>query len=251
MYEQFALVYDEFMDTVPYEAWAQYLTGILKENGITDGLLLDLGCGTGTLTELLADSGYDMIGIDGSETMLEAALEKKIESGHDILYLQQDMRSFELYGTVRGIICVCDCLNYLLEEEELLQVFRLANNYLDPGGLFLFDMSTADKYRKIGDKTIAESTDDAALIWENSWFEEDQINEYELTLFVRGEDGRYDMSRETHVQRAYRKETILSLLEKAGLRVVSSGFGCIRGAEEQREERLFVIAREQGKTGNV
>ena len=91
-YTSFASVYDTFMDDVPYEEWGEYLHGLLKEYGINDGLVLDLGCGTGTMTELLADLGYDMIGVDNSEDMLEIALEKKVKSGHDILYLQQDMR---------------------------------------------------------------------------------------------------------------------------------------------------------------
>ena len=97
---------------------------------------MDLGCGTGTMTEKLADYGYDMIGVDNSEDMLELAMEKRMESGKDILYLLQDMREFELYGTVRAIVSVCDSVNYITEPEELEEVFRLVNNYLDPKGVF-------------------------------------------------------------------------------------------------------------------
>ncbi len=122
-YTSFASVYDTFMDDVPYEEWGEYMHGLLKEYGINDGLVLDLGCGTGTMTELLADLGYDMIGVDNSADMLEIALEKKVESGHDILYLQQDMREFELYGTVRAIISICDSVNYITEPDELRRVF--------------------------------------------------------------------------------------------------------------------------------
>ena len=118
----------------------------MKEYGISDGQVLDLGCGTGTVTELLADAGYDMIGVDNSCDMLEIAEEKKEKSGHDILYLMQDMREFELYGTVRAVVSVCDSVNYILEEEDLLEVFSLVNNYLDPGGMFIFDMNTHYKY---------------------------------------------------------------------------------------------------------
>ena len=100
-YESFAGVYDLFMDNIDYPAWCTYLTGILKEYGIEDGLIAELGCGTGSMTELLAAEGYDMIGIDNSPDMLEVAQEKRVESGLDILYLMQDMREFELYGTVR------------------------------------------------------------------------------------------------------------------------------------------------------
>lgn len=136
-YTSFAAVYDTFMDNIPYEEWKSYLEELLKEYGVQDGLVLDLGCGTGTMTELLAADGYDMIGVDNSEEMLEIAREKQIKSGHEILYLLQDMREFELYGTVGAVFSICDSLNYITEPEELKQVFRWVNNYLDPGGIFI------------------------------------------------------------------------------------------------------------------
>lgn len=145
------------MDNVPYEEWGEYIHSLLKDRGIEDGILLDLGCGTGTMTEKLADYGYDMIGVDNSEDMLELAMEKRMESGKDILYLLQDMREFELYGTVRAIVSVCDSVNYITEPEELEEVFRLVNNYLDPKGVFLFDFNTVYKYKEVmGDTVIAE-----------------------------------------------------------------------------------------------
>ena len=140
-YGEFARVYDIFQDNVDYDySWAGYLKDTLREYGISDGLILELGCGTGTMTELLAASGYDMIGVDNSEEMLAEAMQKRETSGHDILYLLQDMQEFELYGTVRAVISVCDSLNYLTEEQDLEHVFELVNNYLDPGGIFIFDM---------------------------------------------------------------------------------------------------------------
>lgn len=114
-YTGFAQVYDTFMDNVPYEEWADYYKEILREHGIMDGIVLDLGCGTGSMTELLAEQGYDMIGVDNSEEMLDLAMEKRAASGQDILYLLQDMRKFELYGTVRAVISACDSVNYLTE----------------------------------------------------------------------------------------------------------------------------------------
>ena len=145
-YTSFARVYDTFMDNIPYEEWCEYLTGLMREYGVRDGLVLDLGCGTGNMTELLAKAGYDMIGADNAEEMLEIAMEKRDKSGHDILYLLQDMREFELYGTVRAVISVCDSVNYITEPEELQEVFRLVNNYLDPKGVFIFDFNTRYKY---------------------------------------------------------------------------------------------------------
>ena len=184
-YTSFAYVYDTFMDNVPYGEWARHIREKLCEHGVTDGIVLDLGCGTGTMTERLAGYGYDMIGVDTSEEMLELAMEKKTESGYDILYLLQDMRGFELYGTVRAVVSVCDSVNYITEPDELEEVFRLVNNYLDPKGIFLFDFNTVHKYRDvIGDSTIAEDRGVCSFIWDNRYYEKEQINEYDLTLFI-------------------------------------------------------------------
>ena len=209
MYEDFALVYDRFMDETPYEEWCQFVVGRLKQDQITDGILLDLGCGTGSMTELLAKQGYDMIGVDLSDSMLDIAMEKRAQSGHNILYLQQDMREFELYGTVRAVICLCDSLNYLLKEDDLLTTFKLVNNYLDPNGLFIFDFNTVYKYETvIGDSTIAENREDSSFIWENYYTAEDQINEYDLTIFVKQQKDLFRKFTETHLQRGYTMETM-------------------------------------------
>lgn len=247
-YGSFAGVYDMLMDNIPYEAWAEDIAARLKEYGIGDGLLLDLGCGTGTIGRSLSKKGYEVIGVDASEEMLSIAREKAMEEKLDILYLQQDMREFELYGTVRAIVSICDSLNYILEEEELLQVFRLVNNYLDPKGIFLFDLNTGYKYEELlGENTIAENREDCSFIWENYYEKETGINEYDLTLFLKGADGRYDRREETHFQRMYEPEKIKELLEKAGMEVlgVYDGFtDCPPGTDT---ERLLFLARERGK----
>ena len=250
MYEDFAQVYDRFMDETPYEAWADFVEKKLKEAGIEDGLVLDLGCGTGSVTELLAKKGYDMIGVDISDRMLDIAMEKRTRSGLDILYLQQDMREFELYGTVRAVISLCDSVNYLLEEEELLETFCLVNNYLDPDGLFLFDFNTVYKYQTvIGDSTIAENRDDCSFIWENYYDEESNINEYDLTIFVRQEQEKEMFRRftETHFQKGYTLQTIKDLVERAGLCFVEAMDADTHGPVREESERIYVMAREQGK----
>ncbi len=246
-YTSFAQVYDMFMDNVDYPAWCEYIKSLLTEHGITGGLLLDLGCGTGTVTELLAASGYDMIGVDNSCDMLEIAEEKKEQSGRDILYLMQDMREFELYGTVRAVISVCDSINYILEEEELLQVFSLVNNYLDPGGIFLFDMNTRFKYEQMGDCTIAENREESSFIWDNFYDPEDDINEYELAIFVRENNGLYRKFEETHYQRAYGPEKIKALLLEAGLEVLAVYDAFTREPAREDSERIYFVAREYQK----
>ena len=218
-YTSFAKVYDTFMDNVPYEEWAEYLAELLQEYDIEDGLVLDLGCGTGSLTEILATKGYDMIGADGSAEMLEIAMEKKAQSGHDILYLLQDMREFELYGTVRAVVSVCDCVNYITDEKELEQVFRLVNNYLDPEGIFIFDFNTEYKYKEIlGEQTIAEDREDCSFIWDNYYYEDESMNEYELTLFIKEQDSNlYRKYQEMHYQKAYTLDAMRDLVEWSGL----------------------------------
>lgn len=248
VYGEFADVYDLFMDNVDYPAWSRYLVGLLKKYGISDGLILDLGCGTGTMTELLADAGYDMIGVDSSVDMLQEALKKRDASGHDILYLEQDMRSFELYGTVRAVVSVCDCLNYMTEPEDLLAVFRLVNNYLDPGGMFIFDLNTVHKYEEIGEQTIAENRDEGSFIWENLYDPEQRLNEYILTLFLReGKSGLYRKEEEIHVQRAYTLEEIKDMLHQAGMDYLGAFAAYTDHAPEKTSDRILVIAREHGK----
>ncbi|MBQ8039373.1 MAG: class I SAM-dependent methyltransferase [Lachnospiraceae bacterium] len=247
-YTDFALVYDTLMDNTPYERWCEIITGILKRYGIEKELVLDLGCGTGTLTELLAKEGYDMIGVDFSEEMLNRAIEKREESGLQILYLLQDMREFELFGTVKAVISVCDSLNYLLEEEDIIETFRLVNNYLDPKGLFIFDFNTVYKYRDIiGDTTIAENRDDCSFIWENYYHEEERINEYDVTFFIK-EGELFRRFEETHYQRGYTAEEMKVYLERAGLEFVSMQDADTLLEVTEESQRIYMIAREKGKT---
>lgn len=250
-YGGLAEVYDLFMDNVPYESWSRELIRILREYGVLDGLVLDLGCGTGKMTRLLARAGYDMIGIDASEEMLGVAKEREAEDS-GILYLHQDMREFELYGTVRAVVCVCDALNYMLTEAELQSVFSLVNMYLDPGGMFLFDLNTLYKYREIlGERVICENREEGSFIWENYYEEDTQINAYDLTLFVREEDGRYRKYEETHMQRGYEIATVRRLIERAGLEWIACLEAYAKEEPKRESERVLVIARECTKRKGV
>lgn len=254
-YTDFAQVYDIFMDDTPYEDWCEFLVSLLKQYEIKEDVadenllqeqnsILDLGCGTGTLTELLSAKGYDMIGIDNSQEMLQLAIEKRERSGLDILYLLQDMRRFELYGTVGAVISVCDSLNYLLCEEDLMAVFGLVHNYLYPDGLFIFDFNTVYKYEKvIGDTTIAENREDCSFIWENYYHPKEEINEYDLTIFVKNKKELFNRFQETHYQRGYRLSMMRNLLEKAGFVFLAAYDGDTHGEVTAESERIYVVAR--------
>lgn len=247
-YTDFANVYDTFMDETPYEEWCEFLVQKLEEYKVPKGLVLDLGCGTGTLTEMLSKNGYDMIGVDNSSQMLSIAMEKREQSGENILYLMQDMREFELYGTVAAVISVCDSLNYLLEEEDLVETFKLVNNYLDPKGIFIFDFNTVYKYEEvIGDTTIAENREECSFIWENFYHQEEEINEYELTIFVQEEEELYRKFTENHFQRGYRLEQMQEALAQAGMEFVTAIDADTHEEVTDISERIYCIARECGK----
>lgn len=261
IYQDFAGVYDELMDNTPYALWADRLELLIRKYGVSRperdaeevldaerNLVVDLGCGTGTLTELMYRKGYDMIGVDASGSMLNIAMEKKEKSGSEILYLQQDMRELELYSTVGTIFSVCDSLNYILDEDELLEVFSLVNNYLFPGGIFIFDFNTDHKYRDIiGETTIAENREDCSFIWENFYDLEEEINEYDLTVFVRAEGDTFRRFTETHFQRGYTVEQMLALVGRAGMSVVEVLDADTGEAVTDRSQRVYVIAKEKEK----
>lgn len=245
-YHAFASVYDRLMEDIPYEQWCDFVSGLLQTYGIGDGLLLELGCGTGTLTELFSSRGYDMIGVDSSEEMLGEAINKRSQSGSSILYLNQDMREFELYGTVRAIVSLCDTMNYLTEYKDLVAVCRLANNYLDPGGILLFDLKTDTYFHSIGSQSFCDADEEVSFIWDNDYDEEAHINSYALTLFIQDHDNHYERYDEYHEQRAFSIEEVKSALEEAGM-VFLKAIDSDGNPAGDRTERMYIIAREKGK----
>ncbi|BBF44068.1 methyltransferase [Lachnospiraceae bacterium KM106-2] len=257
-YSGFAQVYDAFMDNIPYDKWSDYVVSLFDKYGVKEGLVLDLGCGTGSITECLAKRGFDMIGIDNAEEMLTIAMEKKEELEEaslgendrrkNTLYLLQDMREFELYGTVAAVVSICDSMNYIMEEEDLLEVFHLVNNYLDPKGLFVFDMNTEYKYANIlANNTIAENREDCSFIWDNYYYPEEKANEYDLTLYVRDDEDETIFRRfdETHYQRAYSIDTVKRLLEEAGMEFVACYDAFTMEPPKDNSERVYFVAREK------
>lgn len=290
-YSGFAMVYDTFMDNVPYKEWTAYLVSLLKEQKIEEGLVLELGCGTGSVTRRLRDSGYDMIGIDNSYEMLEIARDREYEDLDNIhqdnfnqdeddfneeslsfyineedldlytqkktpiLYLEQDMREFELYGTVKAIVSICDSMNYITSKEDLLKVFRLVNNYLDKDGIFIFDMNTEYKYSKIlANNIIAENRNDCSFIWENDYNEETKINEYQMTIYVKTEkeeNNLFERFEEVHYQKAYNLEEVKELLAMSGMEFIAVYDAFTHNPPHAHSERVYFIAREKIQKNKV
>lgn len=262
VYTDFSMVYDTFMDETPYEVWRDFISKMIIQYGISkikhegaessqreQDLIVDLGCGTGTLTEMLAADGFDMIGVDYADRMLEIAMEKKEVNQSSVLYLHQDMRELDLYSTVGTIISVCDSINYIIEKEELLTVFQKVNQFLYPKGLFIFDFNTVYKYAEIiGDTIIAENREECSFIWENYYNEDECINEYEVTVFLKEEkEEKYQKFVENHFQKGYELEEILALVELAGLEVILTLDADTQLACHEKSERIYVVAREKEK----
>lgn len=251
-YTGFAMFYDYFMSDIPYDEWTEYVHTLLKEYGVQRGIVCELGCGTGEMTMRLAEKGYEMIGIDSSEDMLSVAMDKQSEEGTNILYLNQDMREFELYGTAAAFVSVCDSINYILEPEELVQVLKLVNNYLDKNGIFIFDLKTEYFYNKVlGNSVFADNSDECSLIWENEYDSEKRQNSYTLTIYnkLEDEDGLYERIDEEHFQRAYSVEEIKQLLEKAGMEFVDVYDAFTKEPPKETSERIYIIARERYQKG--
>ena len=274
-YTDFATVYDTFMDETPYAVWGDFVAELIRKYGVskpyTEGkakaedseeedteaaleqernLIVELGCGTGSFTEVLAKKGYDIIGTDISSDMLNVARNKAMKQGLDIMYLEQDMRELDLYCTAGTIVSVCDSINYVLEDEELIETFKLVNNFLFPKGVFIFDFNTLHKYRDvIGDTTIAENREDCSFIWDNYYHEEEHVNEYDLTIFVKASEKEDVFKRfnETHYQRGYTLEEMKSFVEAAGLLFVTAIDADTHEEPDEDSERIYIVAREQGK----
>jgi len=217
MYKDLATLYDEFVN-VPYEKWAIFINNILEKQNAN--LVLDLACGTGTLTGMLSQYGYDMIAIDNSAEMLMVARDKLAESS--ILFLKQDIRKFELYGTVDAIVCTCDALNYILEEKELKEIFRLVKNYLNPGGVFIFDVKKESFFKELWPRTFFESSE-GLITWEVSYDEQTKINEYFLNIFTKEANGLYSRTEEHHIQKIHTNLEIC--LKDARLEIISTHDG--------------------------
>ncbi|MBP3233538.1 MAG: class I SAM-dependent methyltransferase [Eubacterium sp.] len=213
-------------------------------------LVVELGCGTGSFTIEMAKKGYDIMGIDLSPDMLDIARNKAANKGLDLMFLEQDMRELDLYCTAGTIVSVCDSINYLLEDGDVIETFRLVNNFLFPKGIFIFDFNTLHKYRDvIGDVTIAENREDCSFIWDNYYHEDEHINEYDLTIYAicDKEKELFRRSVETHYQRGYTIEEMTSFVKEAGLEFITAIDADTHEAVTDDSERIYIVARENGK----
>ena len=241
MYNDFAEVYDKLQDA-DYEAFVDYYERIFKKLGKEPKLVLDLACGTGNITIPMAKRGYDMIGLDLSCEMLNIAREKAQKENLDILFLNQDMCEMELFGTVDAIVCALDGLNYITDPEDLKQIFKLVANYLNPGGVMIFDMNTEHKLRDIlGGNTYVMEEQGIYYVWQSEYFEDTKICEFELNFFSEQEDKGYKRFDEFQEERAYSPEEISGFVKDAGLNMTGIYKPFTFSTQDDEDERIFFV----------
>lgn len=242
-YTGFAEVYDTFMDNVPYEKWAEYVVGLLKKYGIEDGLVLDLGCGTGSLTELLARRGYRMTAVDLSPDMLAMADQKC--QGLGVLFLCQDMSRLVLPSPADAVISCLDSMNYVTRPAALRRTFRRVYRALAPGGLFLFDVKTPAALAGADGQTYLDEDEDLFCVWRGDYSPKRRVCGYGLDLFVREADGSWSRAGEYHEEYAYTPEELDSFLREAGFSNIKVyGDKTMRAPTEGAQRVFFAAGKE-------
>ena len=241
-YSALAAVYDALTRDVPYEQWATFAQKAFSKRKKPVKLVLELACGTGSLTRLLGQAGYEMIACDLSADMLAVAREKCGELSCPPVFLCQDVCQLDLYGTIDAAVCCLDSVNYLTELRQLKQAFARVSLFLEPGGLFLFDVKTSLAFEEMGGLSSVEELEGAFCAWQYGYDRKSHRAQHQVDVFLQEEDGTWSRNTEWHEQRAYTREQLEQALQQAGLRVrhVYGSPGGQRVGEQTR--RLFFVA---------
>ena len=242
-YTNFALYYDKLTENIDYKRHAEYYDGIVSAFGGKKEILLDLACGTGSLSEEMAKLGYDVIGVDSSNEMLSMALDKKYDSGLPIQYLCQDMCKLDMYGTIDVTICALDSLNHLSDIDSLKRAVERVSLFCEPNGLFIFDVNTPFKHEKIlGDNTFVYDTESVFCVWENSYIKEECAVEISLTFFEK--DGEiYRRYEESFSEKAYPTEVLDKIIENAGFEILAHFDYLTKNPPKEESEKITFVAR--------
>ena len=245
-YEYLAGCYDRFTADVPYAAWADYLEKHFARSKLPIHTVMDLACGTGSLTCELAERGYEMIGADLSEEMLAQAAEKaRNVSGIPPIFLHQAMEELDLYGTIDACVCCLDSVNYVTRPKKLARAFQRVHTFLMPGGLFLFDINTPDKLQGLDGQLFMDEDEDACCIWRAEYSPRRRICTYGFDLFCREENGLWDRMEEVHEEYAYEPEELEDMLRQAGFRQIKQYGELKMRRPAPGEERIFFTARKE------
>lgn len=248
-YGIFSSVYDILTENVEYERIAEKICSLLRSNGVDGGLLLDLGCGTGTLSFLLEKKGYDIIGADASEDMLSIANEKKYDENSSAIFLCQSGEELDLYGTIDCAVCVLDTVNHIENLEKIRETFKKISLFMNMGGIFVFDINTVYKHENIlGDNTFVYDMDEVYCVWQNSFDKEEMETKIDLDFFIKNEDDEgYERYSESFSEYAYKTKDILKILNECGFEIISL---CDDYTDEEIKEdtqRITIVAKKTEK----
>lgn len=242
-YGVFAQYYDALTENVDYPAKARYIRDILNKHKPGCALVVDLACGTGTLSLELASLGYDMIAVDGSYDMLSVASAKE---NTGVMFLCQQMDELDLYGTVDAVVCTLDSINHVTDPSVVEEIFRRVSLFLEPDGVFIFDVNTAYKHREIlADNVYVYDLDTVYCVWQNHLQEDDTV-EIELDFFEQDEDGAYLRSSESFCERVYTDEQIERMLDGAGLAAAEKYDDYTDAAPSEKTQRVVYVCRKKG-----
>lgn len=247
-YQTFARYYDVLTKNISYKERAEYFNKIIEKFNGEKGILLDLGCGTGSLSEEFATLGYDVIGVDNSQEMLTFALEKKFSSGHNIQYLSQDMTNLDMYGTIDITISALDALNHLCSAEDVKKTFEKVSMFSNPQALFIFDVNTKYKHKNVlGNNTFVYDMDEVYCVWQNTYSEEESKVTISLDLFEH-EMGtnRYYRNEEEFCEIAYDMEELDKMLTDSGFEVLAHYDYDTFNKPKKNSEKLIFVSRKVG-----
>lgn len=242
-YRFLSAYYDRFTDDVGYGRWADYFECIFAREGLTPHLIVDLACGTGSLSAVLAARGYEMIGVDASADMLMRAMNNTLELTPRPIFLNQRMEALDLYGTVDAVLCCLDSVNYVTDPAALREAFRRVALFLEPGGVFIFDVNTAYKFSRMDGECYVREDEDVYCAWQVAF---DGVRcTYDFDIFEREADGRWARLREDHEERFYDPQTLTDMLFELGFEQIrvypELDFGPLTG----QEDRVFITARKR------
>lgn len=240
-YSALARHYDSLTADVPYEKWADRAEEIFAGHGYRPAILLDLACGTGTLTRIFAGRGYDVIGADASAEMLSAAADKVSDCENRPLLLNQSMEQLDLYGTVGGVVCALDSVNYLVSPQALAKAFSRVSLFLERGGLFIFDVNTEKELKGLDMQAYIRQTPDVFCVWQAEWTEKERICRFYFNLFERKEN-LYQRSEEVHAERAYSLRELEDALAACSMRLKAAYSDLSDRPASEDDERILIVA---------
>ncbi len=243
-YEALAASYDGLTRDIPYEKYLRFFKTLLRRHGVTATTVLDLACGTGSLSVLLAKHGYEVLGVDRSEEMLTVAAEKAMElEENQPFFVAQPMQRLKIPEPVDACVCALDSINYVTKPQDVQKAFRRVYESLRPGGLFVFDINTPYKLESLDGQVFLDETEDSYCVWRAVYDKRHSLCRYGMDLFQQANDGLWERSFEEHVERAYTPAELSQWLTDAGFAQVERFANLRLEAPEVDELRIFFAAK--------